>query len=91
MSQDPRPSGRQSVLVGSYRDDTWIAYPARDQGSPVWAVEMNNRRIVTGIPVDDSELLAGRPSLTPRTAAKINEWLKENHDAWNAAAPDKNG
>jgi hypothetical protein len=38
--------------------------------------------IETDITADDADLIAGRPSLTPKTAARINEWLRENELKW---------
>jgi hypothetical protein len=77
------PHGRQSVLVGTYAGEPWIAYPSRrPSGQVVWALEMSNRRFETDITADDADLIAGRPSLTPKTAARINEWLRENELKW---------
>lgn len=83
MPDEPRevPHGRQSVLVGTYDGEPWIAYPTRVDGALVWAVEMSHRRIPTKVAADDAELVAGRPSLTPKTVAAINKWLRDNAKA----------
>lgn len=72
------PRGRQSVLVGTFEGEPWIAYPTRQPEGQVWAVEMFNERFPTDVRADEAELIAGRPSLTPKTVALLNKWLKEN-------------